>query len=328
MNLAALDLNLLVALEALLEEGAVGRAADRVSLSQPAMSHALKRLRTSLGDQLLVRVGPRMKLTARGLALRYPVKDALARVRDLLASPSFDPATSTRTFRVFVADNACDLILPSLLATLRKQAPGVSIRIHPSHGPRMDSAELGGAVDLAVACIPNSFKGFYQQRLFTDRDACAMRRRNPVGARIGRVDEFLKAKHVAVVGQGFFEDPVDTWLRQEGFQRNVALTVPHYLQALHVVARSDLVAVIPERLIRAFAVGLDVAALGVPLDVGTFDEYLLHSPQSHADPGCVWLRKVFHEIAKSLGPLDLPQTHGRPHSDARKKKSRIAGRIR
>jgi DNA-binding transcriptional LysR family regulator len=328
MNLAALDLNLLVALEALLEEGAVGRAADRVSLSQPAMSHALKRLRSSLGDQLLVRVGPRMRLTVRGQALRYPVKDALARVRDLLASPSFDPATSTRTFRVFVADNACDLILPSLLATLRTEAPNVSIRIHPIQAPRMDPAELASAVDLAVACIPNSFKGFYQQRLFTDRDACAVRRLNPVGGRIGRLDEFLKAKHVAVVGQGFSEDPVDTWLRQEGRERNVVLTVPHYLQALHVVARSDLIAVIPERLIRAFAGGLDVVAFGVPLDAGTFDEYLLHSPQSHADPGCVWLRKVFHEIAKSLGPLDLPRTHNQPNPRAPRKKSRTAARIR
>src|SRR5258708_20439923 len=96
--------------------------------------------------------------------------------------------------------------------------------------------------------------------------------------------DFLKARHVAVVGREFTEDPVDRWLRQEGCERNVALTVPHYLQALHVVAQSDLMAVIPERLIRAYAAALDLAAVAVPLEVGTFDEYLLHPAPSHADP--------------------------------------------
>ena len=110
MNLRALDLNLLVALESLLEEASVGRAADRVALSQPAMSHALKRLRILLGDPLLVRVGSGMQLTARGQALRYPVKDVLSRVRDLLVMEQFDAARSTRTFHLFVSDYASDAI--------------------------------------------------------------------------------------------------------------------------------------------------------------------------------------------------------------------------
>ena len=120
MNLAALDLNLLVALEALLEEASVGRAADRVSLSQPAMSHALKRLRTLLENPLLVRVGARMQLTARAEALRFPVRDALSQIRDLLIGEGFEPAHSTRTFQLFVADNASDLLLPPLLKRLQQ----------------------------------------------------------------------------------------------------------------------------------------------------------------------------------------------------------------
>jgi DNA-binding transcriptional LysR family regulator len=308
MNLAALDLNLLVALEALLEETSVGRAADRVGLSQPAMSHALKRLRLLLGDPLLVRVGPRMQLTTRGEALRDPVKDVLSRVRDLLVTEKFDATRSTRMFQLFVSDYAGDLLLPLLRKQLEREAPGISIRVQNDGRINADSFELARSVDLAIACVPNSFKGFYQQRLYTDRDACAVRRGNPITSQISRVVDFLKVKQVAVVGREFREDPVDTWLHEEGHRRNVVLTVPHYLQALHVVAQSDLVAVIPERLIRAYSATLGLEVLPVPLDVGTFDEYLLHPPTKHFDPGCVWLRGVLHRVAKSLKPLDPERT--------------------
>jgi DNA-binding transcriptional LysR family regulator len=313
-NLAALDLNLLVALEALLEEASVGHAADRVSLSQPAMSHALKRLRVVLEDPLLVRAGARMQLTARAEALRYPVQDVLARVRDLLIGEGFDPARSARTFRLCVADNAGGLLLPPLLKRLENEAPAVCIRVQPWRGNTVDPFELARLADVVIACVPNRFKGFYQQRLFTDRDACAVRRGHPIAERIADPEEFLTAKHVAVVGREFTEDPVDTWLRQEGRGRNVTLTVPHYLQALHVVAQSDLIAVIPERLILAYARTLDLDAVAVPLDVGTFDEYILHPARNHADPGCMWLRGVLMEIAKSLGPLELQSGGFGPHA--------------
>jgi DNA-binding transcriptional LysR family regulator len=303
MNLAALDLNLLVALEALLEEASVGRAADRLALSQPAMSHALKRLRVLLGDPLLVRIGPQMDLTTRGQALRYPVKDTLSRVRDLLAMEKFDATRSTRTFHLFVSDYASDLLLHSLQKQLQHEAPGISVRVHYGGTIRVDPFELARAVDVAIACVPNSFKGFYQQRLFTDRDACAVRRGNSIRSKISRMTDFLKMKHVAVIGQEFSEDPVDTWLHEEGHHRSIALTVPRYLQALHVVAQSDLIAVIPERLIRAYSAILDLDVLAVPMDVGTFDEYLLHSATRHSDPGCGWFRGVLHHVAKSLAPL-------------------------
>jgi DNA-binding transcriptional LysR family regulator len=307
MNLAALDLNLLVALEALLEEASVGQAADRVSRSQPAMSHALKRLRGLLGDPLLVRVGARMQLTSRADALRYPLQDALSRVRDLLVGEGFEPQRSARTFRLYVADNASDLLLPPLLLQLENQAPHVCIRVQPWRG-NTDPFELARLLDIAIACVPNKFKGFYQQRLFTDRDSCAVRRGNPITRRLADPREFLNAKHVAVVGREFTEDPVDTWLHQEDLERSVALTVPHYLQALHVVAQSDLIAVLPERLIHLYAGILNVQAVPVPLDVGAFDEFLLHPARNHADPGCVWLRSVLMEIAKSLGPLKPERT--------------------
>lgn len=310
VNIAKLDLNLLIALEALLEEASVGRAAQRVALSQPAMSHSLNRLRTLLGDPLLVRVGARMQLTTRGEALRHPVREVLARARDLLVTAHFDPATSTRTFRLFMSDYAADLLLPPLVRQLRAKAPGVSIRAHASGISSLDPAQLAGAVDLAVSCVPDRFKGFYQQRLFTDRDALAVRCGHSLLSRSVTPDVFLQAGHVAVAGPEFAADPVDDWLRKEGRRRNVVLTVPHYLQALQVVAESDLIAVIPERLIQADAEARDLEVVAVPLDVGTFDEYQLHPATSHADPGSVWLREVLQSVAKSLGPLSRTTARG------------------
>jgi DNA-binding transcriptional LysR family regulator len=300
MNLASIDLNLLIVLEALLEEESVGRAARRVGLSQPATSHALQRLRNLLGDQLMVRVGSRMQLTGRAESLRHPVQDLLERVRVLLVSEAFEPALSCRIFRLFIADNAVDLLLPALLAKLSKLAPGVRIDLHSWPAREQDPAELARSVDAAVACVPEAFPAFYRQRLFTDRDMCVFRRKHPRAQQLKGEAAFLETGHVAVRVRASREDPVDTWLRTEKRKRNVALTVPHYLQALHAVARSDLIAVIPERLIRAYAAPLHLQWCPLPFDAGTFDEFLLHPARTHADPGCIWLRAILKEIGGSL----------------------------
>lgn len=300
MNLASIDLNLLIALQALLEEESVGRAARRISLSQPATSHALQRLRNLLDDELLVRVGGRMQLTARAESLLHPLQDVLERMRELLTQDAFDPATSRRTFRLFIADNAVDVLLPALLAKLGKLAPGVRIDLHSWPAREKDPAELARSIDAAIACVAEAFPGFYCQRLFTDRDLCVFRSRRPRSNRLRDETAFLEAAHVAVKVRASGEDPVDTWLKAEGRKRNISLTLPHYLQALHAVARSDLIAVIPERLIRAYAAPLRLKWLPVPLDAGTFDEFLLHPARTHADPGRMWLRTVLMEIGRSL----------------------------
>jgi DNA-binding transcriptional LysR family regulator len=300
MNLASIDLNLLAALQSLLEEESVGRAARRMGLSQPAMSHALQRLRNLMGDELLVRVGGRMQLTARAEALRYPVRDILDRVRDLFVDQTFDPAASQRTFRVFIADNAIDVLLPPLLGQIAKAAPGIRIDFQSWHGGGGDEAELARNIDAAITCVPEVFSGFFRQRLFTDRDVCVFRSRHPKADRLREESSFLGAAHAAVRVRGVTEDPVDIWLRTEGRKRNIAVTVPHYLQALHTVSRSDLIAVIPERLIRPHAASLKLDWIPVPLDAGTFDEFLLHPARTHTDPGCAWLREVLNDAARSL----------------------------
>jgi DNA-binding transcriptional LysR family regulator len=321
MNLANLDLNLLVALEALLVEESVGRAARRVGLSQPAMSHALNRLRGLLGDPLLVRVGARMQPTLRAEAMREPLREALEKVRGVLRTEAFDPRTSERTFRVLMSDYASGVVLAPLLLRLRREAPLVKVEVCPWHGRRGDLLEAARAADAALTCETELPGGFHRQRLYTDRDAIAVRRGHPRLKALSAVDEFLAADHVAVVEREFSEDPVDAWLRGEGRTRRIALEVPHYVQALHLVARTDLVAVIPERLIRAYAAALSLRALPVPIDAGTFDEHLLHPTRTHADSGCAWFRGVLREVAASLG--ELPAT-----ASARRRSPRAAGRPR
>jgi DNA-binding transcriptional LysR family regulator len=237
-------------------------------------------------------------------------------------SDKFEAARSTRTFRLFVTDNASELLLPPLLKRLQKEAPGVRLRVQPLSGSTIDPLELARSIDAAIACVPSVFQGFYQQRLYTDRDACAVRRGHPIAHRFLTPEEFLSARHVAVVGREFREDPVDTWLREEGRVRNVALSVPHYLQSLHVVAQSDLIAVIPERLILAYAEVLSLDVMPVPFDVGMFDEYLLHPARNHSDSGSVWLRGVLKDIAKSLRPLEPHRRRVRdPHLRRRRARS-------
>lgn len=302
MNLAALDLNLLVALDALLAESSATRAASRIGRSQPAMSHALKRLRALLGDPLLVRAGGAMELTERAQAMRAPLEQVLERVRELLVTSEFEPRTSARAFQLLMPDYACDLLLPRIVERVAREAPGVRIEVRPWRSPGGASRELARTIDAVVTCVPAGFDGFYRRRLFTDRDACVRRSGHPLARRLGRLDAFLGARHVAVVGRGAREDPIDTWLRAEGHARNIASVVPSYLQALHLVAQSDFVAVIPSRIIEAVQRSLGVAAVPVPppLDVGTFDEFLLHPERSHQDPASVWLRGVITQVAKPL----------------------------
>ena len=159
MNLASLDLNLLVALDALVSEAHVGRAAVRVGLSQPAMSHALARLRDLMGDALLVRVGAGMQLTRRAQGLRAFLAQALDAVRSLFVAERFDPATSRRRFVPMTPDLVTDLLMPPLLVRLGREAPAVRLDVTPFRAPPVMTDEFARGLDLILACLPDAFPG-------------------------------------------------------------------------------------------------------------------------------------------------------------------------
>jgi DNA-binding transcriptional LysR family regulator len=305
MNLMALDLNLLVALDALLADAHVGRAAVRVGLSQPAMSHALRRLRDLLGDPLLVRTGPGMELTPRAAALREPLKEALEQVRGLFVANGFDPATSTRRFALMIPDYIVNMVLPPLVSRIADEAPGVGLDVTPWRGAPLQtngaiSPEVARRIDFAFNCRPGALPGFHRQRLFGDADMLAVRRGHPLAAKLKRKETFLAARHVAVIGRGQSEDLIDTWLQQHGIRRRIALSVPSYLQALHTVAQTDLVAFVPGRLIASLSRQLGLVALAPPLQPEGDEEYLFWPVRHQNDPGSAWLRRHIIAVGREL----------------------------
>jgi DNA-binding transcriptional LysR family regulator len=299
MNLAALDLNLLVALDALLREANVSRAAMRIGLSQPATSHALQRLRDLIGDPLLVRTGARMELTPRALALRAPLAQALDQVRGLFVPDAFDAANSERHFRLMMPDLAVELLMPRLMAKVTQAAPNIRIGVVPWRGPAIFHAEFARTIDMVIS-IGNAFKGFHRQLLYTDSDALAVRRGHPLGTRLKALDAFLRARHVAVILRGQAEDLIDTWLRSKGIERRIALVVPSYIEALHVAARTDLVAFVPRRLIAALARPLSLGTIAPPLDPGIDEQYMFTPTRAQMDPGSIWLRSLMLRIGREL----------------------------
>jgi DNA-binding transcriptional LysR family regulator len=299
MNLAALDLNLLVALDALLSEANVSRAAMRIHLSQPATSHALQRLRDLIGDPLLVRVGARMELTPRAQALRGPLAHALEQVRGLFVPDDFDAARSERQFRLMMPDLAVELLMPPLMEKITQVAPNVRIDVVPWRGPAIFTAEFARTIDMVIS-IGNAFKGFHRQLLYTDRDALAVRHGHPIGAKLSRRPAFLEARHVAVIIRGQNEDLIDSWLRGKGMERRIALVVPGYIEALHVAARTDLVAFVPRRLIGALSKQLSLVTVTPPLDPGIDEQFMFYPTRAQMDPGSIWLRKLMLETGREL----------------------------
>jgi DNA-binding transcriptional LysR family regulator len=299
MNLNSLDLNLLVALDALLREANVSRAAMRIGLSQPAASHALQRLRDLIGDPLLVRNGAGMELTPRALALRAPLAQTLDQVRSLFVPDAFDAASSERQFRLMMPDLAVELLMPPLMEKVTRLAPNIRIDVVPWRGPAIFTPEFARTIDMVVS-IGNAFKGFHRQLLYTDSDALAVRCGHPAGKKLTKRDAFLAARHVAVIIRGQNEDLIDTWLRSKGIERRIALVVPGYIEALHVTARTDLVAFVPRRLIAALAKQLSLATITPPLDPGIDEQYMFYPTRAQMDPASIWLRRLMLETGREM----------------------------
>jgi DNA-binding transcriptional LysR family regulator len=300
MNLASLDLNLLKALDALLLEANVGRAAMRLQLSQPAASHALRKLREALNDPLLVRVGARMELTPRAQALREPLANALNQVRGLFAGETFDPKVSERHFRLLFPGLEVELLGPAMIRKAAREAPGVAFDFLPWRGPDIMTAEFTRSLDLITSVQADGYPTFHRQRIYTDSDALAVRKGHPLGGRLKRKDVFLAARHIAVAGRGLREDVIDYWLRDEKIARKIAVTVPSYIEALHVVARTDLVAFVPRKLIASLAKPLSLVTIDPPFDPGTDEQFIFYPTRAQRDPASIWLRNLVSESARAL----------------------------
>jgi len=217
---------------------------------------------------------------------------------------SFEPATSSRQFSLMMHDHVAHLMVPALVKRVHGQAPAVKLNVVPWQSPASVKPERLSSIDLLISCSVSEIAGFQRETLFTDTEVTVLRKGHPSASRMKNLRTFLNSRHVAVVGRGLTEDPVDRWLRQERLTRQIAVWVPSYLQALQAVAQTDLVAFVPRRLAESSAKQLSLAMLPPPIDPGEYHEYLFHPIRAAQDSASIWLRKLALEIGDLLGHAD------------------------
>jgi DNA-binding transcriptional LysR family regulator len=294
------DLGLLVSLDALLQEGSVTNAARRLGLSTPAMSHALARIRDRMGDPILVRSGRGMLLTPRAIALKPEVNAVVtAAQRVLEPRRRLGPAELTRTFIVHASDYVLTVLGGAVDRLLRERAPRVSLRFVPNAAD--DPAVLRDqGSDLAVGIYGDLPQEMRSRQLLTDRFVCVVRAGHPAGARALSLQQFIRLEHLQVAPRGKPGGYVDDVLREQGLTRRVARAVPYFLSALQLVAETDYVLTVSERIARRFAVSWQLAVLEPPVPLRPYALSLVWHPRVDADPAHQFLREIFVEASNEL----------------------------
>lgn len=300
MDTKKLDLNLLVTLETLLVEQNVTRAAERLHLSQPAVSTQLSRLRALFDDPLLIPTQRGMTPTAKVLELLDPLRLALDQVRATLAEHRhFDPTKARLTVAIACTDYLQTAVVQPLAVALRKRAPGVRIALRHLDPSQLEAQMANGEVDLALMTPEHGPGNLRSRHLFDERYVLIGRQRHP-GLRRGlSVEQFARLDHVIVsLRGGDFTTPVDDGLAALGYRRNVALSAASFLVVPEIVAHSDFVALVPERLVRDRREALRLVEC--PFPVPGFAVSMLWHERNHGHSGQRWVREAVLELAGTL----------------------------
>lgn len=300
------DLNQLVTLDALLQEGSVTGAARRLGLSTPAVSHALARLRERFADPLLVRAGRAMVLTPRALSLRASVHDAVTVAARVFEPPEpFAPLRLERTLSIAVTDYMLTVLGPVLEPMLRERAPRLDLRYLPN---AVDDAERlrTGATDLAIGIYGELPPELRSRPLITDRFVCVVREGHPtVRARLS-LDRFVRLDHIQIAPRGRPGGYLDELLAERGLARRIWRAVPYFQVALAMVAESDAVLTVSERIARRLGDRLGLHILEPPLPLEPFTLSLLWHPRFDGDHAHAWLRAQLEEAARAVAPEHHP----------------------
>lgn len=292
-HMAGLDLNLALVLHALLAERSVSRAAKRLGMSQSATSHALARLRRSLADPLFLRVPQGIVPTPRAEALAEPLAAGLALLEQSLLPPQrFDPATAQRQFRIAASDYVEFLLLPRFLGALASEAPRVHVWVRPYADEALATLQRGD-LDLVLGVVgPEAQQLQLQSRqLITERLVCVVREGHPLTRGRLTLQRFAAAQHVLIAPRGRPGGPIDDALAERGLQRQVAVAVPHFLAAPHIVAQTDLVLTMAERIAASFATVLPLKLLELPFELPPVRGMMLWHERHAGDPAHAWFRE-------------------------------------
>jgi LysR family transcriptional activator of mexEF-oprN operon len=312
-NLAKLDLNLLVAFDALLSERSVTRAATLIGIGQSAMSHNLSRLRALFGDELLTRGPKGMRPTPRAMALIDPVRAALSQIEALTARENaFDPQTADRVFRIGLPDSVEVLLGPALLAHICETAPGVRLRLHTT----VDSSQVlddidADRIDIAfgIGTFAEGQTHHKRRTLFTESYLCMFN-----SVRVGltppiSLDNYVRLPHVLTSLRSGERGVVDDALAKLGLKRSIVLTTPRFLAVPFLVRGAPVVTTMHARLARYFAEALGLALSPPPLELPDISISILWHASYDRDPAHMWLRQTIGRLA-----LKTAEVSGRPLS--------------
>ncbi|CAN5487712.1 LysR family transcriptional regulator [soil metagenome] len=307
MDIRKIDLNLMLVFDALMHEGNLTRAGFRLGLSQPAMSHALGKLRKLSGDELFVRVPTGMEPTPFAQRIAATVHEGLEMLQTAITGEqAFDAATCDRTFQILMSDIGEMVYLPRMLAHFASVAPRANIRVIQLPREDYQEAFLSGEVDLAIGFLPALKAGFYQQRLFDDSYICLLRADHPRVGSTMTIEQFSAESHVmiepagsrysSVARQTSTTTLIERFLADRGLSRRVALRVPHFTVVPEIVRSTDLIATLPGTVKNHLRPIPNIKMVPLPIDVPRFEVKQFWHQLKNNDIANRWLRGVVAEL--------------------------------
>ena len=309
LNFRTFDLNLLRVFDEVMTERSLTRAARNLSLTQPAVSNAMRRLRDALGDDLLKRSGQGLEPTGHALAIWPAVREALRSLQESLVPSDFAPAQANTTFVLAMADATAAELMPGLIAVMDREAPGVSVRVVPltTRDPRRMLEE--GTADMALGYFPAALAdltaralvgkavAFSHIRLYDGSYVCVMRRDHPLASGPMTLNRFCSARHMLVSFSGRPFGFIDEALASLGRERRVVLTVNQFFTAGRVVASSNLLTVLPRHFVRVTGIEDQLMLRELPFSVPVVHVDALWHHRVEWDSAHQWLRKTIAELA-------------------------------
>lgn len=297
MELSDVDLNQLVLFQQLMVERRVSRVAETMGLTQPAVSNTLAKLRRQFNDELFVRTPAGMVPTPFAEQLAEPIGYALGMIYSgLNQHRAFDPGTVKRAFTIGMTDIGEIVFLPALVDRLRHEAPGLTLNTVRNSSSRLREDMEAGKVDLAIGPLPQLKAGFFQRHLFRQRYVCLFRQGHPIERKRLSLADFKAAEHLVVVSAGTGHGKVDELIRRAGIERNVRLSIPHFVSVGHILQRSDLVATVTERLAQSLAQPFGLSYRPHPVDLPDVAINVFWHAKVHRSPAHQWLRSVVFEL--------------------------------
>lgn len=311
MNIAKIDLNLLVYLDVLLREGSVTKAANQLSITQPAMSNGLKRLRDLFKDPLMVRTSEGMTPTQRALELQPVIRDVLAKLEaSIQPETEFDPHSSERTFRIMASDYAESTLLIEVIKQLSLAAPNITLDVITPSDVTFHDVEQG-KVDMAINRFEELPLSFHQKVIWYDGFSCVMQSDHPI-IEVFDLEHYLASQHIWVsktgFGVGVGVDPnevqklgwVDAELTKLGKKRNIRVFTRHYHVAMQLAKNQGLIATLPSKAAKLMLDDPQVKVMQPPFDIPPLALKMAWSALLHHDAGHIWLRRLISQVGESL----------------------------